>query len=447
MSQLIITFSILVILIALNALYVLSEFSSVSSRRARLTSQAELGNLRAAQILAIVENPRKLDAYVATSQVGITISSLVLGFFGQARLSGYLAPLLERYGQLGEAAALSISTSLILLVLTTIQVLFGELIPKNLGIQKPEMFAALTYRPLKWSGWIFGPLIWLFNGSGILLMRVFGIEPSAEHGHIHSPEEIAILIEESGQGGVISAGEYHLLTNTMRMRASLIKHIMIPRANMLAAPDTLSLSELNSLVTNSPYSRVPIYSESIDNIVGIVHLRDLICLSRNFTDPDTATLTGIIRPVQYVPENVQVKEVFTLLQKGRYQVAIILDEYGGTAGMATLEDLIEEIFGDLQDEFDPLLPAIQLLSEDRLLIQGSTPIIDIERILGITLPSQEMETIGGLLTEKLGRFPEQNETVMVNGHNFSVHSLQRRAVGTVILTAPPMIIQNFKAAR
>lgn len=447
MSQLLITVSILVFLIALNALYVLSEFASVSSRRARLTSQADMGNLRAAQILEIVENPRKLDAYVATSQVGITISSLVLGFFGQARLSGYLVPIFEQYTQMGKAAALSISATIVLLVLTTIQVLFGELIPKNLGIQKPELFAALTFRPLEWSGWIFKPLIWLFNGSGILLMRVLGIEPSVEHGHIHSPDELAILIEESGQGGVLSVGEYHLLTNTMRMRESLIKHIMIPRANMLAAPDTLSLSELYALVTDSPYSRIPIFSESIDNIIGIVHLRDLFCLTQNASIPHTAPITDIIRPVQYVPENLQVKEVFALLQKGKYQVAIILDEYGGTAGMATLEDLIEEIFGDLRDEFDPLLPPVQLLTDGRLLIQGSTPIVDLEQILGVSLPTQEMETIGGLITEQLGRIPDQNEAITINDHLFTVHSLRRRAIGTVILTASPEVIRFFRETR
>jgi putative hemolysin len=241
MPDLVITILVLLILIGLNALYVLAEFSTVSSRRARLTQLSNEGNSFAHAILTIVENPVKLDAYVATSQVGITVSSLILGFYGQARLSPYLIPLFEKWGDFSEAAAISVSATIVLIFLTVLQVLFGELIPKNLGIQEPERFSLLTARPLQWSGWIFKPLIMLFNGSGILLMKLLKIDPSSEHGHIHSPEELSILIEESGEGGSISEDEYKLLANTMRMREEMVKKVMIPRAQMLSAPDSLTV--------------------------------------------------------------------------------------------------------------------------------------------------------------------------------------------------------------
>ena len=443
MPNLVITILLLLILIGFNALYVLAEFSTVSSRRARLTHLSNEGHALARTMLAIVENPTKLDAYVATSQVGITISSLILGFYGQAQLSPYLVPLFDNFGDFSEAAALSISATIVLIFLTLLQVLFGELIPKNLGIQEPERFSLLTAKPMQWSGWFFKPLIMLFNGSGILLMKLMRIDPATEHGHIHSPLEISILIEESGQGGTISADEYKLLTNTMRMREEMVKKIMIPRAQMLAAPDTLTVSEITSLVSDSPYSRLPIYKETIDNIIGMVHLRDLFCWNNSKNAPKEIQISEIIRPVLFVPETMQVKEVFSLLQKNQFQVAIILDEYAGTSGLVTLEDLIEEIFGDLQDEFDEDLPSIQIRSETELLIQGDTAIDELNDLFDWHLSDQEVDTIGGLISNEIGRIPTAGDTVTIHGLQFSIEKTEGRAVASVVLKTTKEDIQKY----
>ena len=443
MPNLVITILLLLILIGFNALYVLAEFSTVSSRRARLTHLSNEGHALARTMLAIVENPTKLDAYVATSQVGITISSLILGFYGQAQLSPYLVPLFDNFGDFSEAAALSISATIVLIFLTLLQVLFGELIPKNLGIQEPERFSLLTAKPMQWSGWFFKPLIMLFNGSGILLMKLMRIDPATEHGHIHSPLEISILIEESGQGGTISADEYKLLTNTMRMREEMVKKIMIPRAQMLAAPDTLTVSEITSLVSDSPYSRLPIYKETIDNIIGMVHLRDLFCWNNSKNAPKEIQISEIIRPVLFVPETMQVKEVFSLLQKNQFQVAIILDEYAGTSGLVTLEDLIEEIFGDLQDEFDEDLPSIQIRSETELLIQGDTAIDELNDLFDWHLSDQEVDTIGGLISNEIGRIPTAGDSVTIHGLQFSIEKTKGRAVASVILKTTKEDIQKY----
>lgn len=443
MPNLVITILLLLILIGFNALYVLAEFSTVSSRRARLTHLSNEGHALARTMLAIVENPTKLDSYVATSQVGITISSLILGFYGQAQLSPYLVPLFDNFGDFSEAAALSISATIVLIFLTLLQVLFGELIPKNLGIQEPERFSLLTAKPMQWSGWFFRPLIMLFNGSGILLMKLMRIDPATEHGHIHSPLEISILIEESGQGGTISADEYKLLTNTMRMREEMVKKIMIPRAQMLAAPDTLTVSEITSLVSDSPYSRLPIYKETIDNIIGMVHLRDLFCWNNSKNTPKEIQISEIIRPVLFVPETMQVKEVFSLLQKNQFQVAIILDEYAGTSGLVTLEDLIEEIFGDLQDEFDEDLPSIQIRSETELLIQGDTAIDELNDLFDWHLSDQEVDTIGGLISNEIGRIPTAGDSVTIHGLQFSIEKTKGRAVASVVLKTTKEDIQKY----
>jgi CBS domain containing-hemolysin-like protein len=345
-------------------------------------------------------------------------------------------------GNLAEGTAHSISAFIVLFFLSLFQVLFGELVPKNIGIQEPERFAVLTAQPLRWSGWVFKPLIWLFNGSGILLMRLLGVEPSGEHGHIHSPEEIALLVEESGEGGAISQEEHRLLSNTLRMREAMVKHVMIPRANMLSIPNTLSVAKAFKIITDSPYSRLPIFNETIDNIIGIVHLRDLFCAVQS--GKADSPIKEFIRPVLIVPESMQVKDVFALLQRRRFQVAIILDEYGGTSGMVTLEDLIEEIFGDLQDEFDPSLPEIVIVADDQIRVQGDYPITELNATLGITLPTNTADTIGGLVMFEIGHIPRKKEDATIQDYHFVVESMKGRAIASLLITVPESVVDHFR---
>ena len=443
MSQIFVILLIILILIFFNALYVLAEFSAVSARKARISLLAEEGNLAAKKVFGIIDNPAKLDAYVATSQVGITISSLVLGFYGQSALTPYLAPLLEKVGNIPEGAANSIGASIILIILTLFQVLFGELIPKNIGIQEPERFTILTAKPLDWSSFVFSPLIKLFNGSGIALMKLLNIHPSTEHTHIHSPEEISILFRESSEGGIISQEEYKLLSNTLHMRESMVKHIMIPRSDLLSANIADSIAEITDLVTTSPFSRIPIFQDTIDNIIGIVHLRDLFCWNTNHTAPSSPSIKSLIRPVLYVPETMQVKKVLSLLQKQQLQVAIVLDEYGGTSGMVTFEDLIEEIFGDVTDEFDLDTSQIEIVGND-LLVRGDVSIDEINIILNTNLPTTNVDTLGGLITEMLGRIPTTNETVEIEGLEIEITKMKNRAVYQVCIPVSQEAIPSIR---
>lgn len=443
MSQLPIIFLIILVLIFFNSLYVLAEFSSVSARKARISQLAEDGNALAVRIFQIIDSPHKLDAYVATSQVGITISSLVLGFYGQSALTPFLAPLLEKFGNLAETAAASISASIILIILTIFQVLIGELIPKNIGIMEPERYALFTARPMQWSSIIFSPLIKLFNGSGIALMKLLKIDPSTEHTHIHSPEEISLLFRESSEGGLISFEEYKLLTNTLQLRESMVKHIMIPRSSMMSAQIDLPIEEIEKLLSSSPFSRLPIYEDTIDNIIGIVHLRDLFCWQNNNSSIKEITIRGLLRPVLFVPETMKVKRVLALLQQQQIQVAIILDEFGGTSGMVTLEDLIEEIFGDVQDEFDLDIPQIEIL-DNNLLISGDMPIDEFNELLETNMSSKNVDTISGLISDALGRIPTNNEIITIDGVSFQIKKMKNRAVLQVSINVSDKTIQNIK---
>ena len=424
----------------MNALYVAAEFSTVSSRRSRLSQHQAEGHRFAAYLLSIVEDPQKLDTYIASCQVGITISSLVLGFYGQARVSEAILPLLVEFGNMGEIAARSISATGILIFLSLLQILFGELIPKNIGIQYPEQLALLTALPMKWSVSFFKPLIWLFNGSGQLIMRALKLGSVSEHTHVHAPEEIMMIVDESGAGGMIHQEEHRLLKNTLQMRESHVRQVMIPRTRMLAAATDLTPRELFEQLADSRYSRLPLFRESIDQIVGVVHLKDLLLLDQ---DEDISNVQSLIRPVPLIPETMPVKQAFSLLQRNQHHIAIVLDEFGGTAGMVTLEDLIEEIFGELQDEFDIYTPKLRVIGE-RVWIRGETLVEYLNEKLGTGLPADGVDTIGGLVLNEIGHVPKLGERVSIGDQTFRVEKMRGRGVVSVSTEAPNWVIDKLQ---
>ena len=403
--------AVISLLIFVNAFYVAAEFSAVSARRPRLAQLAEEGNPLAGYVLEVVEVPNRLDTYIAACQVGITVSSLALGYYGQAQLLALLSPLFDNLQPGVRILASSISAIAVLLSLTILQVILGELLPKNVGILHPERLAVLTAPGMRWSIRMLRPLIWLFNGSGTLVLRLIGADASSEHAHVHSPAEIEILVEESSAGGVLDNEERRLLVNTLRLRNLTVHRVMIPRNGMLAAPVSSTCEGLFSLLANSPFSRLPLYADTIDSVVGAVHLKDLM---RAVYQEKAAAVSprDCMHPVLHIPEAADVEEVMSLMQSERHNLAIVVDEYGGTAGMITLEDLIEEIVGEFHDEFDIESPAVELLPDGRLRVRGDVPIDDISDLLDLNLPSAAADTVGGLVLGSLGRIPKSGETVL-----------------------------------
>jgi magnesium and cobalt transporter len=222
----------------------------------------------------------------------------------------------------------------------------------------------------------------------------------------------------------------------------MVKQVMIPRANMLSIPNTLNVEQAFTILTDSPFSRLPVFNETIDNITHIVHLRDLFCALRR--GEDESSLNKYLRPVLLVPETMQVKDVFALLQRRRFQVAIILDEFGGTSGMVTLEDLVEEIFGDLQDEFDPSLPDIQVLSPTSVRVRGDLSLEELNEVLKTDFPEDRAETIGGLVMAEIGRIPNIHDAVDIEGFPIRVENMKGRGVTSVIITVPQATTDHLK---
>jgi CBS domain containing-hemolysin-like protein len=422
------------LMVGLNALYVGAEFATVSSRRTRISQMAASGNRLAQMMLPIVSDSKTLDHYVAACQVGITASSLVLGAYGQDTVAEALYPLLMRFGNLSEALAFSISTTSVLIFLTVLQVVLGELFPKAVAIQYPERVALVTAIPMKWSGLIFRPFIWLFNGSGDLLLSLMGIDRSRGHTHIHSPEEIELLVTESHHGGLLDDEEQQMLRNAFRLRELMARQVMVPRTRLVAAPVNSSVDEIMTKACEGGYTRIPLYKSTIDNIIGFVHLKDLFKLRLE----GRQDAREVLREVLHVPESLPVTEVWATLNKKRQYIAIVFDEWGGTAGLVSLEDLIEEIFGELQDEFDDEVPIISSDREGRIHLRGDLLVTDVNEYLELDLPDEEADTLGGLVFSALGRLAKVGDEVLVGrpGVSVRVESMDAFSITEVSLQLP-----------
>jgi CBS domain containing-hemolysin-like protein len=428
------------LMIFFNGLYVAGEFSSVSARKTRVMQMAEEGNRLAQTLLPVLQDPHKLDNYIAASQVGITLSSIVLGIYGEQQIAPLIEPWIAKL-PIGadpttgsHLAAAGIASTLVLILLTTLQVIGGELVPKSLAIQYPERIAMATALPMKWSAdYILKPLIVLLNGSGTLILKLLGIGDGGGHTHVHSPEEILILVKESHRGGLIAADERQFLQNVFRHSQLRAGEIATPRPRMIAAAVDRPVIGVLKLAADSAYTRIPIYEVDIDHIVGFVHLRDLFALYR--TD-DAADIRTIVRPVPFVPETLTSAQVWSRLDEAQSYLAIVLDEYGGTSGMITREDLVEELFGELQDEFDQEQALFAPAGTGRISVRGDILVSLLNDRLEINLPYEGSHTIGGLVMDKLGRIPQVGDAVEIQGIHLRVEAVSHHSVTKVCVSLP-----------
>lgn len=427
--------AIILLLIAINALFVAGEFATASARPSRLAQLAGRGNRIALLVAQVVANPVLLDRYIATCQLGITASSLLLGYYGQATLSRELEPILAATFSGGRIAAESVAATVVLLFLTGLQVLFGELVPKNIGVRYPEQLAGLTYYPVQWATTLLRPLIFLFNGSAAVILRLFGHRMAEGHAHIHGTEDLLVLVEESAAGGILDADEQDLLEKTLHLRQRALRQVMIPRTRMLAAPVDTPCPVLFQLLSDSSFSRLPLYGDSVDEIVGQVHLKDLLRL--RWSEPGCRDVRQIMQPPIFLPETLPVIEAFRQLQRQRRHLATVLDEYGGVAGIVTVEDLIEELFGEIQDEFDAQPPAI-VQRGGIAIVPGDTPIQTINAQLGLQLPEETAATLGGLIMNEIGRVPEPGDLIRLGDVTLRVEEMAGNWAAVVaIAPAPP----------
>ncbi len=411
-------FAVAAIMIFFNGLYVAAEFATVGARRTRVRQLAAEGNSNAQALLPVMEDTHALDEYVATCQLGITISSLALGAFAQQYVSG----------QLTFASAAIVST-VVLLIFTLLQVVLGELFPKSLAVQFPETVALWVIRPIIWSQNVFRPLIWLFNGSGRILLGLLGKEKVEGHGHLYSSQEIEMLVTESHEGGLLEDDERTMLRNAFRLKDLTARQVMVHRTRLTAEDVTSGANKLLDTSLESGHSRIPLYEGDIDKIIGFVHVKDVFRLHVAGVND----LRESLREVVYIPEALSIVDVWEKLNTQRKYMAVVFDEYGGTAGIITQEDLIEEIFGELQDEFDQETALVKVGKDGRVYLRGDLLVSDVNEYLQLTLPNESADTIGGLVLTQLRGIIETEQTVEIEGVMFTVEEVDDLRVGVVSL--------------
>jgi putative hemolysin len=415
-------------LILVNAVYVAAEFAAVSVRRSRIQQMATDGNRLAAWLLPVLESPAALDRYIAACQIGITLSSLILGAYAQSTFAVWLTPYFASLGGLQDVAAQTTSIAVVLLLLTIGQVIFAELIPKSLALQYPTVTALYTLIAMVPSQWIYRPFIKWLNGTGLLLLRMIGASPQG-HRHIHSPQEIELLIAESRDGGLLEPDEHLRLQRALRLNLRQAKQLMVPRTKISAVNINTPLNEVIAIVAQSPYSRLPVYRDSLDHIVGIVHTKDLVrWLVSDGTD---GSLTALIRPIASVHESVTADRILKQLRERRSHQALVVDEFGGTAGLLTLEDVLAELVGDVGDEFKPADPVAEALPDGRVRLPGGMTVDDAATALR-TMWETDATTVGGLVTEILGHLPVPGEIARIGDYELEVERIAERSVEKVL---------------
>lgn len=413
------------VMVSFNALYVAAEFATVGSRRSRVQEDAEAGNGSAVRLLAILTDPKRLDNYVAACQIGITLSSLVAGAYGQAQLTPLLEPALGSVG--GRGAAVFI----VLVAITAAQVILGELLPKTAALRYPEKLAMATLVPMQISQLLFRPLVAVFNGSAFKLMKAWGLQVDHSHAHVHSPEELAGLYKASAEGGLIDASERDMLAGILNVDDRMVREIMTPRLRLVTVSRSMSVDDALARVVDGPHTRFPV-TDTDGEITGIVHLRDLyLAVQADRARP----VDEVARPIVAVAEVLTVPNLWRTLRDEDQHCALVVNEYGDIAGLVTLEDAIEEILGEVRDEFDVEVEPITV-ADGRVSVRGDVLLSELETRFGITTSVVGVDTVGGLIWHHLGRAPKVgDEVALASGTELRVDAVDGRSVARASCSA------------
>ena len=420
-------------LVGLNAFFVAAEFALVGARRTRLEEMAEAGDGKATLALKAVQS---LDRYVSATQLGITLASLGLGMIGEPALAG----LLERFfsvlpADLAAVATHTVAVAIAFSLISTLHIVLGELVPKSLAIRFPEDVSRWVTAPLIGFAWVMHGPIHVLNGTANRLLRLGGVAPVDGHERLHSSDEIRMLVEQSGEGGSLGKEPARLLEGVFEFSEKTAEEVMTPRTEMSALEADCTVEAAADEVAVAGRSRYPVYTESLDEIVGVVLAKDILRAVRQA--PGTSLRT-IMRAPLFVPGTREVEDVLSDMKRLKTHLAVVLDEYGGTAGLVTMEDLLEEIVGEIFDEYDPVqAAALAATADGSVVIEGSTTIGDFNNRFEAELDDSDYTTVGGFLFGQLGRLPKVGDRVTIGRHGFEIAEMAGRRVERVrvILTA------------
>lgn len=414
---------ILVILIGLNAFFAASEIAFISLNDNKIEKQAKEGNKKAKQIQKMLETPSK---FLATIQIGITLAGFLSSAFASDTFADKLAPLLDGAIPLGVGVWKSTSIIIITIILSFFTLIFGELVPKRLAMKNYEKIAFGTIGIIRAISIITAPFVKLLTVTTNAISKIFGVSENEEE--IVTEEEIKMMVDQGEENGTIEENEKELINNVFEFNDITVSEIMTHRTDIFAVDIDMNAEELLEEIKKDDckHSRIPVYDETIDEIKGILYVKDLI---KNI-QKKTFKIKSIMKEAYFVSQNKLINELFKELQKNKKQIAIIVDEYGGTAGLVTMEDILEEIVGDIYDEYDEIEEEYEKIDDKTYIISGSMPIYDVNKILESHIPEGDYDTLSGYLQEELGRIPseEENPTIETEELTFKIEEYEDRRI-------------------
>ncbi|MFL6216739.1 MAG: hemolysin family protein [Blastocatellia bacterium] len=423
LSSVLVRLALVVLLVLANGFFVAAEYALVSVRRSRLTSLAGQGSKRAQRVLRVLEN---LTAYISATQLGVTLASLALGWVGEETMAEILSPLFHRaFGSFSVVAAHTTSIIAAYIAITYLHVVIGELVPKAISLERAEPVALAVAPPIQVFYKVFKAPIWVLNHSGILVLRWLGLRATAEQAGIYSEEELRSLIALSQKSGHVLEDEQQLINNVFDFTEMTVESVMIPRTQIESLDVELMPAQMLDCFEQVGYSRMPVYRNSLDHVLGIVLHKDLSRLVRH-----GGNVSDIIRPAVFLPTTVKLHEALRSLRRSSAHMAMVVDEHGGVEGLVTLEDLLEEIVGDIRDEHDEVIAQqVKKESDTTFKVSGALSIRDANRSLQLGLPeSDNYHTIAGFMMARAGRLLRQGDQIEYNGLRLTVESTERNRI-------------------
>ncbi len=402
-------------LVFANGFFVAAEFAIVKVRASQIELKIKTGSRVAHVAKHMVGH---LDGYLAATQLGITLSSLALGWVGEAVMTDIVSAIFGWFNvELTGAVAKNLGHVLAFSIITVLHIVFGELAPKSIAIQRPVGTTMAIALPLRFFYVVFRPFIWVLNGFANFLLRLMGFQTNVGEAH-HSSEELQYLLDQGRESGALDTVEHELIKNVFDFNERIVKNIMVPRTKISAIEMDCPGSEFIERITRDGYSRIPIYDDNIDQIIGIVHTKDILPIIAKGKE---LVLRSIIRKPYFIPETKKINELMAEFQQKRIQIAIVLDEFGGTAGMVTLEDIMEELVGEIQDEYDEETPVVEKISDTEYMVDAGANVHDVNEFLPVELPeSNDYDTISGLVSDLFDKIPDVGEHKEYHGYNFII---------------------------
>ncbi|WP_338751502.1 hemolysin family protein [Bacillus sp. FJAT-52991] len=407
-------------LIALTGFFVATEFAIVKVRSTRIDQLAAEGNTKALAAKKVISN---LDEYLSACQLGITVTALGLGWLGEPTVVHLLKPLFERL-ELSESVVSAVSFVIAFTTITFLHVVIGELAPKTAAIQKAEAVALMFAKPMIMFYRVMYPFIKTLNGASRLVVSIFGLKPVAEHEMAHSEEELRIILSESLKSGEINQSEYKYVNNIFEFDDRLAKEVMVPRTEIIAIDKSETAQECISMVLEENYTRYPVIDGDKDHVIGMINMKEVLTDFIRDESKKEVSIEHYVRPVIQVIESIAIHDLLVKMQKDRIQMAILIDEYGGTAGLVTVEDIIEEIVGEIRDEFDQdETPMIKRMNDRQVVLDGKVLISEVNDLFGLDIDDEDVDTVGGwILTEQFE--VQEGDTIERDNYSFKVIEME-----------------------